>query len=356
MTQEIKAMSKYHQIADILKSRIEGNEFPCSGRIPSQRELAETYGVTLPTVNKAIAQLSMQGYLYQEHGKGTFVSKTINETKRRSNNIGLAFPIRNEIIDDIHYIQDYALGRNAILMTYAKEYSQDPAKEKMFLEQFEKENFCGVIALPSPIEPTNRDLFRRMREKGIKVALVLPYAENMDSEVTFFENWFHSGYLAAMKMKVAGFGKICFATTVPALPTAFKWFKDGISQAVGDFGMELLEDIHKSENISIRNLPGRTGIISTHTHLGRLLYDLILESGRELGGEIALCSRREYLVPECPKLSCLLPPRREIFEAAVDYILDPGISSTETVHRTFNSKYEEHGSVETKKTKKEEVS
>lgn len=345
MIQKIKATSKYHQIADILKARIEGKEFPRAGRIPSQRELAETYGVTLPTVNKAIAQLSVEGYLYQEHGRGSFVSDKMSGMNRRSNNIGLAFPVRDEVIDDIHYIQDYALGKKAVLTTYAQGYSQDPAKEKSFLEQLERDNFCGVIALPSPIKPTNRELFKSMRARGIKVALIDPYDDNMDSEVTLFEDWFQSGYLAAMKMKVAGFEKICLATMVPALPTAFKWFRGGLSCAAGDFGMELLEDVYKDEEFPIRRIPAGTGIISTHTTLGRLLYGMILESGKEMGREIALCSRCEYIVADCPKLSCLIPPRREIFKAAVDYILDESISSTEIVHRTFHSRYEEHGSV-----------
>ncbi|WP_194841654.1 GntR family transcriptional regulator [Sporosarcina obsidiansis] len=44
-------------------------------KIPSERELMETYEVSRSTVREAISQLVIDGILEKKHGKGTFISK-----------------------------------------------------------------------------------------------------------------------------------------------------------------------------------------------------------------------------------------------------------------------------------------
>ncbi|PIC63380.1 GntR family transcriptional regulator [Sporosarcina sp. P13] len=44
-------------------------------KIPSERELMETYDVSRSTVREAISQLVIDGILEKKHGKGTFISK-----------------------------------------------------------------------------------------------------------------------------------------------------------------------------------------------------------------------------------------------------------------------------------------
>ena len=42
--------------------------------IPSERQLEELYNISRTTIREAIDHLVRQGYLYREHGRGTFVS------------------------------------------------------------------------------------------------------------------------------------------------------------------------------------------------------------------------------------------------------------------------------------------
>lgn len=44
-------------------------------KIPSERELMETYNVSRSTVREAISQLVIDGILEKKHGRGTFISK-----------------------------------------------------------------------------------------------------------------------------------------------------------------------------------------------------------------------------------------------------------------------------------------
>lgn len=68
------AIPKYFQLASILKSQIDEGEWKPRQAIPSERQLELQYKVSRPTVRQAIEYLEKQGYLYREHGRGTFVS------------------------------------------------------------------------------------------------------------------------------------------------------------------------------------------------------------------------------------------------------------------------------------------
>lgn len=65
---------KYYQLAAILRRKIEQGEWQSRTPIPSERQLEVQYNVSRTTIRQAIDYLERQGYLYREHGRGTFVS------------------------------------------------------------------------------------------------------------------------------------------------------------------------------------------------------------------------------------------------------------------------------------------
>jgi DNA-binding GntR family transcriptional regulator len=68
------ALPKYNQLASILRQKIEDGEWPPRTPIPSERQLEVIYNISRTTIREAIDHLVRQGYLYREHGRGTFVS------------------------------------------------------------------------------------------------------------------------------------------------------------------------------------------------------------------------------------------------------------------------------------------
>lgn len=67
----------YVQLCEILKKKIESNEWDVSSQIPTEDELCRTYNISRATVRTAILELVRQGYLMRLQGKGTFVSKKV---------------------------------------------------------------------------------------------------------------------------------------------------------------------------------------------------------------------------------------------------------------------------------------
>src|SRR5690349_5989518 len=65
-------MAKYQAIADDLAGRLARGEWRPGQALPSQRDLAVAYGVTLMTLRQALSALEERGLLTQRPGRGTF--------------------------------------------------------------------------------------------------------------------------------------------------------------------------------------------------------------------------------------------------------------------------------------------
>jgi|SRR5690625_710409 len=63
----------YLQIMYYLENKIISEEWEKGYRLPSEKELAKSFGVSTITVKKAIQQLVDKGFVYRQRGKGTFV-------------------------------------------------------------------------------------------------------------------------------------------------------------------------------------------------------------------------------------------------------------------------------------------
>lgn len=66
----------YYQLKEILKEKIKEGSWKEDSKVPSERELMETYNVSRATVRKALGELMVEGLIYTRQGIGTFVSKS----------------------------------------------------------------------------------------------------------------------------------------------------------------------------------------------------------------------------------------------------------------------------------------
>ena len=65
--------SLYQQLADSLRDKIYEGQYAFGDKLPSERSLAEKFGISHLTVRKALAILEEEGMLLRVQGKGTFV-------------------------------------------------------------------------------------------------------------------------------------------------------------------------------------------------------------------------------------------------------------------------------------------
>jgi DNA-binding GntR family transcriptional regulator len=63
----------YFQLAEVLKERIEAGHWPAGERFPSERELADEFGISRTVIRPALDLLASDGQLVRIKGRGTFV-------------------------------------------------------------------------------------------------------------------------------------------------------------------------------------------------------------------------------------------------------------------------------------------
>lgn len=61
------------QVAAEMRNKITNGEYAPDARLPSERDLVESYGVSRPTIRDAINLLRSEGIVVAEHGRGVFV-------------------------------------------------------------------------------------------------------------------------------------------------------------------------------------------------------------------------------------------------------------------------------------------
>lgn len=65
----------YLQIKQIIERCIEDGKWQAGQRLPSENELVEALDVSRMTINRALRELTQQGFVNRVHGKGTFVAE-----------------------------------------------------------------------------------------------------------------------------------------------------------------------------------------------------------------------------------------------------------------------------------------
>jgi DNA-binding GntR family transcriptional regulator len=63
----------YAQVAEHLAARIDAGELEGGQRMPTERDLASSYGVAYHTIRHAMAILRERGLIVTMHGRGTYV-------------------------------------------------------------------------------------------------------------------------------------------------------------------------------------------------------------------------------------------------------------------------------------------
>ncbi|EIE98251.1 GntR family transcriptional regulator [Saccharomonospora glauca] len=84
MVDKTSGIPLHRQVAADLRGRITAGEYAPGDKLPSERAMTETYGVSRLTIREALGILRAEGVIVAEHGRGVFVrpSATIQRLAR----------------------------------------------------------------------------------------------------------------------------------------------------------------------------------------------------------------------------------------------------------------------------------
>jgi GntR family transcriptional regulator len=176
----------YFQLYEILKKKIESNEWLVGSQIPTEDELCKMFSVSRATVRTAVLELVRQGYLKRQQGKGTFIYKNyVSEGLTMLTNFrellfeeGLNFTTnvlaRTVMmpIDDLDLKLDIQKDKHVIYIKRLRSIDNEPV---LLQETYIPYNICPLL-LEEDIE--HQSLFELFEKKyGIKITRVKNYIE-----------------------------------------------------------------------------------------------------------------------------------------------------------------------------------
>ena len=171
---------KYSQLMEDLKKQIFSGKLQAGDKLPSENELSASYGISRQTVRKALAILQNEGYVYAEHGRGTFCSELVRHS-HTSRNIAVVTT----------YLSDYIFPRliQGIDSTLSEEgYSiilkntkNSRSREAKCLEDLLQKDIDGLIIEPSKshIYCRHMNLYQKLDEYHIPYVFIQGCYEQM---------------------------------------------------------------------------------------------------------------------------------------------------------------------------------
>ena len=80
----------YYQLKQWISEQIAGGRFPPGSRLPDEQQLSSSLGVSRGVVRQAMSELSFEGLVSKQQGRGTFVAEPKVEARLMSQLPGLA--------------------------------------------------------------------------------------------------------------------------------------------------------------------------------------------------------------------------------------------------------------------------
>jgi len=220
----MKSNTKHHEISRHLQTEITAGRFGEGARLPSEIQMVKQFGVSRPTVARALRDLEAQGLIERRAGSGTYVRTNVQRnTASRILRLlvpGLAsteiFQIICGEIASLARVNEYGLlwggSTNPRVDTDA---SLKHAEE--LCKQFIEREVGGVFFAPAELLPgqeqANSKLAESLREAGIPVVLIdrdlLDFPRRSDFDLVGIDN-ITGGYMLAEHLIKLGCRKILF--------------------------------------------------------------------------------------------------------------------------------------------------
>lgn len=162
--------SLYEQVYDSLKKEILSSKYKAGDKVPSEKELSDTYQVSRITSKKALEKLKSEGYVYRQRGKGTFVSEF--ENAQSGNLIGTnEKPLFGLIVTnfDVSYgnglITSIVEASTEQCMIILKCSFGDPEREEQLVKELLDYGIDGLIIYPAQAEHYSSEILKMVVNK-----------------------------------------------------------------------------------------------------------------------------------------------------------------------------------------------
>ncbi|MBN9503809.1 MAG: hypothetical protein BGO01_08210 [Armatimonadetes bacterium 55-13] len=245
--------ARWKNITAALESQILAGELNPGDRLPSEDDIAVTYGVSRPTAHRALRELQAKGLVTRQRRWGTVVAeRSIVKTKR------IGFIV--DIVDESYGFPQPGLLRG-IQAGLSDEYSlvlcdsqNDPLREAELLWKMSEET-DGIVLLPTSARE-NTPLLNRIIARGFPLVMLDRVPEGVSAPVALSDNYIITRQ-AIKAMIDQGHDRVAFLSFhkphVSTVQERFKAYEDAL---IAD-GLPIAEDRIRFLSADLEHSPDR---------------------------------------------------------------------------------------------------
>lgn len=246
--------TKYRQIYLSLKESLERGAYSPGDKLPAETALSAQFGVSRPTVIRALNALRDSGYIVRKAGSGSYVAH--NNDEQPNANLGMLVTglgtgkLTEQVsasIAEQASVMGYSLLWNTTDHQGAAVSSADPVpwetRLRRICEQYGKQGVSGVFFEPLELEPRaaaiNAMVLSLLDQAGIAVVLldadVATFPARSKYDLAGMDN-IHIGYTVTRHLLSLGYRRIDFFYQPGSAPTVQMRIK-GYQMALLDGGL-----------------------------------------------------------------------------------------------------------------------
>ena len=175
----------YYQVYHSLLERIRATEFSPGDALPSERRLADEYGVSRITIISALDLLEQENLIERQHGRGTFV--TTPPTPEENNTLSVAFlpgvfhhPYLFSVLMGIARVTSEQHVHLQVMGAY-----ENSREETHYVEEVIDRGIDGLIVYPRA-GYENVELYRQLQRDGFPFVMVDRYYPQVSTDHVVF--------------------------------------------------------------------------------------------------------------------------------------------------------------------------
>lgn len=350
MESNTESSSRFRDIARQLREEIASGRYGVEGRMPSEAQLVRRFGVSRPTVARALGILATEGLLERRAGSGTF-AKQGSQVGVSSKLLGLLIPglgnteifqIIGGEIASLARMHDYGLvwgGSETLLPDPANGLKQAEQLCRQFIERRVSGVFFAPYELLKEKEDANRSLAVMLREAGIPVVLLdrdmLPFPARSDFDLVSINN-LTGGYLLAEHLLKLGCKRIHFVARPLSAPTVDARIA-GVREALSRWNVPTepgwLHIGDMEDKNFVRRLVGPSrpeAFVCANDHTAAMLLGVLRKSGISVPEDVRVVGFDDvkFATLVSPSLTTIQQPCREIAMTAFRAMMDRQADAT----------------------------
>ena len=261
---------KYRDVKDKIARGIEQGQYTLGERLPSEKDLATAFEVSIITIRQAVELLAREGYVEKVQGSGTFVRHLRPATQRQMWGLALPsmlYPWYPAIAEGLESI---AASAHAQVMIFSTDLDERPGDS---IRRVAAMGIQALAVVPSMRRPLEAAAMLELHEAGFPYVFGTDSLANVPGPRVLWD-LYHDGRLSTEHLLSLGHRRIAFLSQPPQSisQAVFSGYRDALIGAglspwpTAGIYAETVDDldIYRAARALLSLAPRPTAIVTTY--------------------------------------------------------------------------------------------